>query len=196
MSGTELFASLLGSIALLLWGVRMVRTGMTRAFGAALRRVLATYTRTRLSAFLTGLGVTGVLQSSMATALLLASFASRGLIALPLALAVMLGADVGSAVAAQIFSFDVKWLWSLLVALGVFLFLASEADKARGAARIAIGLGLMLLASAFLSTHCAHSHLTRTHASLFSRSSSLTLCFHASLSRFPFCVDVAQHNLR
>ncbi len=146
MSGTELFATFLGSVALLLWGVRMVRTGMMRAFGATLRRVIATRTRTRMSAFFAGLGVTGILQSSTATALLLASFAGRGLIALPLALAVMLGADVGSSNAAQIFSFDIKWLWALLMAFGVFAFISSQADKARGVARISIGLGCMLLA--------------------------------------------------
>ncbi|MEA2929061.1 MAG: phosphate:Na+ symporter, partial [Hyphomicrobiales bacterium] len=131
MSGTELFASFIGSVALLLWGVRMVRTGMTRAFGSALRRAIATYARTRIRAFLAGVGVTGILQSSTATALLLASFAGRGLIALPLALAVVLGADVGSAVVAQVFSLDVKWLWSVLVALGVLVFMSTEADRAR-----------------------------------------------------------------
>jgi phosphate:Na+ symporter len=146
MSGTELFASFIGSVALLLWGVRMVRTGMTRAFGSALRRAIATHARTRIRAFLAGVGVTGILQSSTATALLLASFAGRGLIALPLALAVVLGADVGSAVVAQVFSLDVKWLWSVLVALGVLVFMSTEADRARGVARIFIGLGLMLLA--------------------------------------------------
>jgi len=155
MSGTELFATFLGSVALLLWGVRMVRTGMMRAFGAALRRIIATRTRTRMSAFLAGIGVTGILQSSTATALLLASFAGRGLIALPLALAVMLGADVGSSIAAQIFSFDIKRLWTLLVALGVFTFMSSEADKARGIARIAIGLGCMLLALSHLAAAAA-----------------------------------------
>jgi phosphate:Na+ symporter len=146
MSGTELFATFLGSVALLLWGVRMVRTGMTRAFGAALRRAISTYARTRLGAFFAGLGVTGILQSSTATSLLLASFAARGLIALPLALAVVLGADVGSAAVAQVFSLDVKWLWTVLIALGVLVFMSSEADRARGVARIFIGLGLMLLA--------------------------------------------------
>jgi phosphate:Na+ symporter len=146
MSGTELFATFLGSVALLLWGVRMVRTGMTRAFGAALRRAIAVYARTRLAAFCAGIGVTGVLQSSTATTLLLASFAARGLIALPLALAVILGADVGSAVVAQVFSLDVKWLWTVLVALGVLLFMSTEADRARGVGRICIGLGFMLLA--------------------------------------------------
>jgi phosphate:Na+ symporter len=97
-------------------------------------------------AFFAGIGVTGVLQSSTATTLLLASFAARGLIALPLALAVILGADVGSAVVAQVFSLDVKWLWTVLVALGVLVFMSTEADRARGIARIFIGLGFMLLA--------------------------------------------------
>src|SRR5689334_18827911 len=146
MSGTELFATFLGSVALLLWGVRMVRTGMTRAFGTALRKAISTYARTRIGAFLAGICVTGVLQSSTATAMLLASFAARGLIVLPIALAVMLGADVGSAIAAQVFSLDIKWLWTVLVAIGVLLFMSTEADRLRGVARIAIGLGFMLLA--------------------------------------------------
>jgi len=146
MSGTELLATFLGSVALLVWGVRMVRTGMTRAFGAPLRRAISIYARSRISAFFAGLGVTGILQSSTATTLLLASFAARGLIALPLALAVVLGADVGSAIVAQVFSFDVKWLWTVLLAIGVLVFMSSEADRARGVGRILIGLGFMLLA--------------------------------------------------
>lgn len=146
MKGTEVVLSLLGSVALLIWGVRMVRTGMTRTFGSALRRVLGAHARTRVSAFGMGLGVTTILQSSTATALLLASFVSRGLITLPIALAAMLGADIGTAVAAQIFSLDVKWLWTLIIAAGVVIFLSSDVDKARGVARITIGLGMMLLA--------------------------------------------------
>src|ERR1700752_4167510 len=107
MPGTELFFALLGSVALLLWGVRMVRTGMMRAFGPSLRRLIAARVTSRMKGFGAGLLVTGLLQSSTATALLLASFAGRGLIALPIALAVMLGADVGSTIVAQVFSFNV-----------------------------------------------------------------------------------------
>ena len=152
MPGTELFFAFLGSVALLLWGVRMVRTGMTRAFGATLRRILATRVTGRGSAFVAGLGLTGLLQSATATALLLASFASRSLIALPIALAVMLGADVGTTIAAQVFSFDIKWLWSVLVGTGVLAFMVSEADKTRAIARVTIGIGLMLLSLSHLGT--------------------------------------------
>ncbi len=166
MSGTELFVTFLGSVALLLWGVRMVRTGMTRAFGTALRRIVATQSRNRFTAFLAGIGVTGILQSSTATALLLASFAARGLIALPIALAVMLGADVGSALAAQVFSFNIKWLWTVLIALGVLVFMSSDADKARGIGRIALGLGFMLLALTHMTAAAAPLRDSPTFRSL------------------------------
>ena len=96
MGGSELLLTLLGGVALLLWGVRMVRTGLTRTFGAALRSVLNHASRNRLIAFGSGVGVAGVLQSATATALLLASFAGRGLLTLPSALAIMLGAGVGA----------------------------------------------------------------------------------------------------
>ena len=96
MHGVDTILNVVGSVALLLWGVRMVRTGLTRAFGAALRRAIGACSKNRFTAFMGGLGLTGLLQSSTATALLLASFAGRGLIVLPIALAVMLGANVGT----------------------------------------------------------------------------------------------------
>lgn len=151
MPGTELIISFLGAVALLLWGVRMVQTGITRAFGATLRHLLALYVRGPASAFFAGLGLTGILQSSTATALLLASFTARGLIALSIALIMMLGANVGTTLVAQVLSFDVTWLWTGVLALGVFTFMATEADRTRAIARIAIGLGLMLLSLHHLS---------------------------------------------
>src|SRR5205085_5577093 len=83
MEGSELLVTLMGGVALLLWSVRMVRTGMTRAFGASLRSLLGKACSNRARAFAVGVGVTGMLQSATATALLLASFASRELIASP-----------------------------------------------------------------------------------------------------------------
>lgn len=146
MGGTFIFLQLLGSVTLLLWGVRMVRTGMTRAFGAWLRRIMTMSSRSRFTAFGAGLAVTGLLQSSTATTLVLASFAGRGLVTLPVALAMVLGADVGTTVAAQIFSFELKALWSVFLAVGFLLFSASDRDRLRHAGRILMGIGMMLLA--------------------------------------------------
>ena len=152
MHGVDTILNVVGSVALLLWGVRMVRTGLTRAFGASLaagdRRLLEATVSPRSPG---GLGLTGLLQSSTATALLLASFAGRGLIALPIALAVMLGANVGTTLTSQVLSFDLSWLSPLMIAAGVISFLSTEQDKPRHLGRVAIGLGLMLLSLQLLT---------------------------------------------
>jgi len=142
----ELLLTLAGAVALLLWGVRMVRTGMLRAFGQQLRAVLNAVAASRAKAFFAGVGITGVVQSSTATAMLISSFAARGLIALPVGLAMMLGADVGTTLVAQLFAFDIRWLWTMALAAGVIAFNAGQNDQVRNAGRIAIGFGLMLLA--------------------------------------------------
>ena len=151
MHGVETILNVLGSVCLLLWGVRMVRTGLTRAFGATLRRAIGACSRNRFTAFAGGLAITGVLQSSTATALLLSSFAGRGLIPLSIALAVMLGADVGTTIAAQVLSFDLGWVSPLLIGAGVIAFLSTASDKPRHLGRVAIGLGLMLLSLRLLA---------------------------------------------
>jgi phosphate:Na+ symporter len=152
MDGSELLLTLLGGVALLLWGVRMVRTGLTRAFGGILRAVVNRASRNRIVALGAGVGVAGLLQSATATALLLASFARRGLLSLPVALAVMLGADIGTTLVAQVFAFDIKWLWAGAMTGGVIIFSAAKTDRAKHAGRIAIGLALMLLALSVLGT--------------------------------------------
>ena len=119
MSGVELLLNIAGGVALLLWGVRMVRTGMLRAFGSEFRRVLAGSLHNRLTAWLAGLGVTTILQSSTATATLAVSFASKGLLTTSAGLALMLGADLGSTLVVQLLSFNVHFLSPALILIGV-----------------------------------------------------------------------------
>ena len=122
MPATRALLELLGEVALLLWGVHMVQSGVQRAFGPQLRRVLGEALAGRGKAFLAGLGVTAVLQSSTATGLMVASFAASGLVSLVPALAVMLGANVGTTQIVQVLSFDIGRITPLLVLLGVVLF--------------------------------------------------------------------------
>src|SRR5215468_3302308 len=136
----------LGGVALLLWGLRMVRTGVMRGFGGDLRHLISIGMRRVPVAFAVGLGVTGVLQSSTATSLMTASFAARGLVATVPALAVMLGADVGTSLVAQLLSFNLGWLSPLLLLGGVVAFMSAGSGRARDLGRAVIGLGLMLLA--------------------------------------------------
>ena len=138
--------NVLAGVALLVWGTHIVRSGVLRVFGGNLRKVLAEGTANRLHAFLAGLGVTALVQSSSATALIVSSFASQNLMALAPALAIMLGADVGTSLVVQLFSFDLSWLSPLAIGGGVILHLSRKATRAGQIGRIAIGVGLIILA--------------------------------------------------
>src|SRR5579864_4574765 len=137
---------LAGAVALLLWGLHMVQTGIQRGFGPDLRRWLGTALGNRLAALAAGLGVTAILQSSTATGLMVAGFAAGGAVALVPALAVMLGANVGTTLIVQALSFDVAEVTPALVLIGVILFRRGTAARSRDLGRVAIGLGLLLMA--------------------------------------------------
>ncbi|MGF6408672.1 Na/Pi cotransporter family protein [Paraburkholderia sp. MM5482-R1] len=146
MTLTFTLVDLAGSVALLLWGTHMVQTGVQRVFGASLRSLLGRALRGRLGAFLAGMGVTAVLQSSTATGLMTAGFAAGGLVELVPALAVMLGANVGTTVIVQVLSFDVAAASPVLILVGVVMFRKASTTRAHDLGRVLIGLGLMLLA--------------------------------------------------
>ena len=138
--------NLLAAIALLVWGTHLVRTGILRVFGTNLRHILALSVGNRFAAAISGVGVTALVQSSTATALIVSSFVGQGLVTLPLALAVMLGADIGTSLMAVVFSFDLSWLSPLFIFVGVVLFISRQDTSTGRVGRILIGLGLMLLA--------------------------------------------------
>ena len=143
--GSLLFLNLLGSIALLLWATRQVRTGMHRAFGDTLRGLLQQATRNAVMACLLGLCVATALQSSTATALILVSFVARGLMSLSPALAVMLGADFGSTLVVQFLSYDLRAFIPLMLLCGVAAFMLSTQVILKQIGRITIGLAFMIM---------------------------------------------------
>lgn len=151
MSVTPVIIHLLGEIALLLWGINMVNSGVQRAFGSDLRWILGVGLRTRLHAFLAGVGVTTVLQSSTATALMVASFTAGGAVDIVPALAVMLGANVGTTLIVQVLSFDITLIFPLLIFLGFFAYKRGTSSRIKDLGRVSIGLGLMLLSLHLLS---------------------------------------------
>ena len=144
--GSIVLLDLMGGVALLLWGLHMVRSGIMRAFGSELRRLLSTALQNRLLALLAGIGVTALLQSSTATALMITSFAGRGLVDLVPALAIMLGANIGTTLIVQVLSFNVSAVAPVLFLVGVVAFKLGQRTPTRDLGRVAIGLGLMLLA--------------------------------------------------
>ncbi|NVD42054.1 Na/Pi cotransporter family protein [Ensifer sp. HO-A22] len=144
MESTIVSINLFGAVALLLFGLSEVKNGVQRAFGARLKTGLAAGTRDSVRSFLAGLVATIALQSSTATALMIASFAERNLVAPRMAQIVLLGANVGTAMTAWIVSLGIGWLSPLLILAGVILSRGtSNARKGGGAA--VVGVGLMLL---------------------------------------------------
>lgn len=152
MSSTAQLIDLLGAGALILWGLRLIKTGILRGFGPNLRHAIARGTGNRLKAALSGLMATLALQSSTATAVITASFAERRLIDPRMGQAVMLGANVGTALTAAILSTDVHWLASAMILVGVVTYTSSRYARGRGIGSALLGLGLMLLALQLLGT--------------------------------------------
>jgi phosphate:Na+ symporter len=148
--GTIVLLDLMGGVALLLWGLHMVRSGILRAFGPQLRRFLSKALGNRIAAFLAGCALTAVLQSSTATGIMTASFAAEGLVALVPALAIMLGANVGTTLIVQLLAFNISAVAPVLFIIGLMAFRTGGRSWVRDMGRTAIGLGLMLLALHFL----------------------------------------------
>ncbi|HZR61239.1 MAG TPA: Na/Pi cotransporter family protein [Xanthobacteraceae bacterium] len=166
--GSIVLLDLMGGVALLLWGLHMVRSGITRAFGSELRRVLSTALRNRVLALLAGIGVTALLQSSTATGLLMTSFAARGLVDLVPAMAVMLGANIGTTLIVQVLSFDISAVAPALFVIGLAAFNFGGRTVTRDLGRVAIGAGLMLLSLHILLDTLAPVEMAPTVGALLS----------------------------
>ncbi|MDT1063789.1 Na/Pi cotransporter family protein [Paracoccus sp. CPCC 101403] len=146
MNSTIQLIDLLGAAALLLWGLRMIKTGVLRAYGAVLRQWLARGAGNRVAAAFWGFVATLGLQSSTATAVIIGSFAGRGIVQPRMGQAMMLGANLGTAIVTLVLSADVHWIGSAAIFLGVLTHNLSRGNRSRNLGRAVLGLGFMLLA--------------------------------------------------
>ncbi|WOS64309.1 Na/Pi cotransporter family protein [Sinorhizobium fredii] len=152
MQSTIVMVNLFGAVALLLFGLSLVKEGVTRAFGSRLRAGLARGTNGSLRAFATGLVATLALQSSTATALMTASFVEKGLVRSRMAQIVLLGANIGTAMTAWIVALGVGWLAPLFILAGVMMHRLSQSSARQGGGFALVGIGLMLLSLELLGT--------------------------------------------
>lgn len=136
---------LAGAVMLLLWAVRMVRTGVERAHGHVLKGALRGARGGSLGFAVAGAVLAVVLQSSTAVGILAAGFATSGILSVGAGIAALLGADFGSALVAKILSFDLGWLIPILMFVGATMFLKFEARGIRQTGRIVLGIAFILL---------------------------------------------------
>ncbi|MDX3924898.1 MAG: Na/Pi cotransporter family protein [Shinella sp.] len=145
MSSTIVMINLFGAVALLLFGLAQVKDGATRALGIRLRSGLAVGTRGPFRSFIAGFAATVALQSSTATALMIASFVERKLVKPRMAQVVLLGANVGTAVTAWLVSTGIEVLSPLVILAGVVLNRSGKSSARQGLGTALVGIGLMLL---------------------------------------------------
>jgi len=202
MSATLLLVHIIGTVALLLWGMRMVRTGVERALGARLTVLLQRWLQHRMVAFGSGAALAVALQSSTAAALLVIGFVVQGAVATSAALALVLGADIGTTIVAAILSYDLSWLAPLLIGVGFIVHSATQDGTVKQYARVCMGLGVVLLALQLLRGYT--SELTESHVlPIVLRALSdepviavtvfalLTWLLHSSLAAVLFTVSLA-----
>lgn len=182
---TQTLLALAGEIALLLWSIQLVTQGVLAAAGSWLRSLLSHGLSSRWRAFTVGLAVTAGLQSSTATAMMIASFAGAGLVALTPALAMMLGANVGTTLIVQFVAFDTSVAVPLLLLAGYAISKRAPGAAAREAGKAAFGLGLMLLSLHMMQATMRpveHSLVLRDLLVALSREPFIALLLAAMLS--------------
>ncbi|MGR3813506.1 MAG: Na/Pi cotransporter family protein [Cognatishimia activa] len=134
-----------GAAALLIWAVRLLRTGVERAYSVQLRSFLRRSNASRLQAAASGIFAALCLQSATAVAVLVSNFAVKGGVGLLAGTAILLGADIGSAIVSQILLIRQDFLIPLLLLCGVILFLRSSQNELRQLGRILIGVALIFV---------------------------------------------------
>lgn len=194
--------SLMGATMLLLFAVRMVRTGIERSYGASFQRLL-TGAESQLQGATAGVGLALVLQSSAAVALLVTGFAASGYLTFPMGLAIVLGGDLGSALIVQVLSFRLDWLVPVLLAVGGYLFVKTEAKKPRQLGRIILGIAFILISLRFLREAmdpirdsaflpAIAGYLARDYITAFLVGGALAFVMHSSVAAILMCVTLVQ----
>ncbi len=157
MNSLTLF-TLLGGIALLLYGLQLVRDGLGGMAGARLRSILGSVTRNRFMGLLTGAVVTAAIQSSSAATVMLVGFTSAGLLTLSQSIAVILGADIGTTLTVQLIAFDILD-WALaIVTVGFFVSFGSRSHALKSLGQAILGFGFVFLSLKLLTEGMAPLH--------------------------------------
>lgn len=147
-----LLMGVLGGLALFLFGMDRMGTALKHVAGDRMKLVLARFTENRIVGLFTGAFVTAVIQSSSVTTVMLVGFVGAGLMTLPQAIGVILGADIGTTVTAQIVAFKVTHYAGLLIAVGFGMLFLAKDDDTQQRGRMIMGLGLIFFGMGQMST--------------------------------------------
>lgn len=151
-SGLGVIVNLFGGLGVFFLGLQLMSDGLQKAAGERMRRILEMFTSRPVKAVLTGAGVTAVLQSSSTVTVMIVGFVNSGLMNLNQALGVIMGANIGTTITAQIVSFNIYALAFPFVGLGALLYYFVPKKLPRYAGKSALGFGLLLLGLSTMSS--------------------------------------------
>jgi phosphate:Na+ symporter len=138
-----LFIGLFGGLSLFLFGMDQLATALKAVAGEQMRKILARLTANRVLAVLTGAFVTAVIQSSSVTTVIVVGFVSAGLMSVPQSIGVIMGANIGTTITAQIVAFQVTKAALLLVTVGFSMLFLGRTERTRRHGSLVMGLGLI-----------------------------------------------------
>jgi len=148
---TTIFIGMAGGLALFLYGMEKMSTGMKSTAGNKMRSILSSLTQNRVVGLMVGAFVTMVIQSSSATTVMLVSFVQAGLLTLSQSLGVILGADIGTTVTAQMVAFKLTDYALLILALGFMVKTLGKTEKVQSVGDIILGFGILFFGMKLMS---------------------------------------------
>lgn len=146
----EIVISLMGGLGLFLYGMNLMAEGLQKSAGTKLKKIIELLTSNLLMGVLVGAGVTAVIQSSSATTVMVVGFVNAGIMNLTQAMGVIMGANIGTTMTAQLVSFDLNGMAPVAIGVGIILYLFGNKPKVKNMAEILIGFGILFTGMDFM----------------------------------------------
>ncbi|MEB3011405.1 MULTISPECIES: Na/Pi cotransporter family protein [unclassified Parvimonas] len=148
----SIFISVLGGLGLFLYGMNLMGAGLQKSCGERLKGIIAAITKNKIYAVLVGIFVTMIIQSSSATTIMAIGFVNAGFMTLAQSVGIIIGANVGTTITAQIIAFDISKYAPLVIAIGVFMWMRAKNDRKKDISEILIGFGILFLGMSIMSS--------------------------------------------
>ncbi|MDU3338042.1 Na/Pi cotransporter family protein [Paraclostridium bifermentans] len=146
----EIAVNLMGGLGLFLYGMNLMADGLQKSAGEKLKRIIGLLTSNVLMGVLVGALVTAIIQSSSATTVMVVGFVNAGIMTLPQAIGVIMGANIGTTITAQLVSLDLVGIAPLALGIGIVMYLFSKNQKTKTIAEILIGFGILFTGMDFM----------------------------------------------
>lgn len=146
----EIIINLMGGLGLFLFGMNLMGEGLQKSAGSRLKKIIELLTSNTVMGVLVGMAVTMVIQSSSATTVMVVGFVNAGIMSLGQAIGVIMGANIGTTITAQLVSLDVDFLAPVALGIGIIIYMFSKKPKNKHIAEILIGFGILFTGMDFM----------------------------------------------